>query len=169
MTRHRLDFDRELLRELLPHRPPMALIDRALELRRGTRPTLRAERTVDPGDPVLAGHFPGRPIWPGVLTIEGLAQTAQLLVGLEALAEASEDPDRAFATLRDGGAPPVPAARGLLAAVEVKLTAPVGPGARLDYRATMLERRLGMIRCEVEAHVRGRAVARGRLTVAEER
>lgn len=59
--------------ELLPHRSPMLMIDRVLELGENY---VRAEKLVTSNEPVLQGHFPGRPIFPGVLIIEGMAQTA---------------------------------------------------------------------------------------------
>ncbi|WP_426571515.1 3-hydroxyacyl-ACP dehydratase FabZ [Aquihabitans sp. McL0605] len=58
---------------LLPHRPPFLLIDRVDACEPGQSATARWKITGD--EPWLAGHFPGRPVVPGVLQLESLAQT----------------------------------------------------------------------------------------------
>ncbi|MCA9492193.1 MAG: beta-hydroxyacyl-ACP dehydratase [Myxococcales bacterium] len=67
------------LERQLPHRAPMRLLDRLLALDPGGRRAL-GTRFVDPDDPVLAGHFPGEPIYPGVLQLELMGQTGLLLL-----------------------------------------------------------------------------------------
>ena len=67
----------EILR-LLPHRYPIILVDRVLELEPGKRIT--ALKNVSVNEPVFMGHFPHYPVMPGVLIIEALAQTAATLV-----------------------------------------------------------------------------------------
>lgn len=61
----------------LPHRYPILLVDRVLELEKGKR--IRALKNVTINEPFFAGHFPHRPVMPGVLTLEALAQAAALL------------------------------------------------------------------------------------------
>lgn len=63
----------EKIKEILPHRYPMLLIDRVLEMEAGQY--CKAVRNLSGSDPVFLGHFPGNPIYPGVLTIEAMAQT----------------------------------------------------------------------------------------------
>jgi 3-hydroxyacyl-[acyl-carrier-protein] dehydratase len=164
VTRVRLDLGPETVAELLPQRPPMRFVDGVDELLLGPPPTLRASLRLDPADPILQGHFPGRPLWPGALLVEGLAQTAQLLLAL------ATAPTAALDALREGHLERVERREGLLAAIDVKLTRPVTvlSPVRIDYRATFLDTRLGMARCEVEAHVAGSVVGRGRLTLAGE-
>ena len=67
---------REIL-ELLPHRYPFVLVDRVLALVPGK--SIVALKNVTINEPFFAGHFPGRPVMPGVLIIEAMAQAAGLL------------------------------------------------------------------------------------------
>ena len=61
----------------LPHRYPFLLVDRVLELEKGKR--IKAIKNVTINEPFFVGHFPHRPVMPGVLMLEALAQTAALL------------------------------------------------------------------------------------------
>jgi 3-hydroxyacyl-[acyl-carrier-protein] dehydratase len=63
--------------ELLPHRYPFLLVDRVLECRAGE--SIRALKNVTYNEPFFPGHFPARPVMPGVMIIEALAQTAGIL------------------------------------------------------------------------------------------
>jgi 3-hydroxyacyl-[acyl-carrier-protein] dehydratase len=61
----------------LPHRYPFLLVDRVLELEKGKR--IKALKNVTMNEPFFVGHFPHRPVMPGVLMLEAMAQTAALL------------------------------------------------------------------------------------------
>ena len=63
---------------IIPHRYPFLLIDRVIELEPGKRAV--AVRNVTANEPQFTGHFPGRPIMPGVLMVEALAQTGAVAV-----------------------------------------------------------------------------------------
>ena len=65
------------IKSLLPHRYPLLLVDRVLDMEKGKRIT--ALKNVTMNEPFFNGHFPHRPVMPGVLMIEALAQTAALL------------------------------------------------------------------------------------------
>ncbi len=67
--------------EFLPHRYPFLLVDRVESIERGRR--VRAYKNVSCNEPFFAGHWPGRPIMPGVLILEALAQAAGLLIAQE--------------------------------------------------------------------------------------
>ncbi len=61
----------------LPHRFPILLVDRVLEIEKGVR--IKALKNVSVNEPYFTGHFPSRPVMPGVLMLEALAQAAALL------------------------------------------------------------------------------------------
>jgi 3-hydroxyacyl-[acyl-carrier-protein] dehydratase len=61
----------------LPHRYPILLVDRVLEIEKGVR--IRAVKNVTYNEPFFTGHFPHRPVMPGVMMLEALAQAAALL------------------------------------------------------------------------------------------
>jgi beta-hydroxyacyl-ACP dehydratase FabZ len=67
----------EEIRRILPHRYPFLLVDRILTLELGKR--IVGVKNVTINEPFFQGHFPGRPIMPGVLIIEALAQTGGIL------------------------------------------------------------------------------------------
>jgi 3-hydroxyacyl-[acyl-carrier-protein] dehydratase len=71
----------------LPHRYPFLLVDRVLEVEKNVR--IRALKNVTINEPFFQGHFPTRPVMPGVLMLEALAQTAALL----SFATMGVDPD----------------------------------------------------------------------------
>jgi 3-hydroxyacyl-[acyl-carrier-protein] dehydratase len=77
----------EILKKL-PHRYPILLVDRVLELEKGKR--IRAYKNVSINEPFFEGHFPHRPVMPGVLMLEALAQAAALL-SFETLGKLPDD------------------------------------------------------------------------------
>src|SRR5581483_5647721 len=78
MSAPTLPFGREVIESLIPHRPPFLLVDEILELEPGKRVVGRREIRAD--DWWFPGHFPERPVMPGVLTIEAIAQAGAVAV-----------------------------------------------------------------------------------------
>ena len=72
-----MPMDINEIRALLPHRYPFLLIDRVVELEPGKR--VRCYKSVSVNEPFFQGHFPARPVMPGVLVIEALAQAGGVL------------------------------------------------------------------------------------------
>lgn len=111
-------LDKEQILKLIPHRPPFLWIDSIVELDAGVRCV--ALKFVDPAEPLLAGHFPGDAILPGVILIEATAQTAGVMMGSRSRDAAQPDGD--------------PAAVGscrLGAVNRFKFLKPVRPGSEL--------------------------------------
>ncbi len=80
-----LDFDVQGIMEMLPHRYPFLLVDRVIKLIPDDR--IVAIKNVTINEPFFQGHFPGKPVMPGVLIIEAMAQAGGILAYQTAPAE----------------------------------------------------------------------------------
>src|ERR1700747_2487081 len=76
-TRIRFMMEHQEITRTLPHRYPIILVDRVMEVEANKR--IVALKNVSINEPVFAGHFPGYPVMPGVLILEALAQAAAIL------------------------------------------------------------------------------------------
>jgi 3-hydroxyacyl-[acyl-carrier-protein] dehydratase len=180
-----LSLGPEVIQRLLPHRPPLLMVDRIETFSRAGAPTLTACRHITANEPVFAGHFPGLPLWPGVYTIEGMGQSCNLLEILVAMTQGPPAVPATAAEVLAGlrtldaltSLRPAPAGAelgpllealrqplrrmGMSAAVDIRLLAPVLAGQRLDYRVRRVLAMGDLRRFEVEAEVAGKLVARG--------
>jgi beta-hydroxyacyl-ACP dehydratase FabZ len=147
---HKSVFELEDILPVLPHRPPFLFVDRVTLLE--PHKSIIAERTLRADEPQFAGHFPGRPIMPGVLIAEALAQTSGLLIGLSEMISASAPPEK----------PKV----FFLAVTNIKFTHPAVPGEVLVLRATSERQFAALHRFNVEATVGRNLIASGSLTLA---
>ncbi len=133
---------------LLPLRFPYLLIDRVLE--RGPE-RARALKNVSHNEWVFAGHFPGRPVLPGTLILEGMAQTAGLLLPFHAQARGQTTTAQSL---------------GFLVGVDkARFRRPVVPGDRLVYEARLERAKAGLLRAAVLALVEGERVAEAEITL----
>jgi 3-hydroxyacyl-[acyl-carrier-protein] dehydratase len=147
---HQPPFELADILPVLPHRSPFLFVDRVTNLEPGK--SIVAERTLRAAEPYFAGHFPGRPIMPGVLVAEALAQTSGLLIGLSEKLTAAAPPEtpKAF----------------FLATTNLKFTHPAAPGDMLMLRAAVGQSFGGLFRFNVEAAAGRNLVASGSLTLA---
>jgi 3-hydroxyacyl-[acyl-carrier-protein] dehydratase len=68
-----VDIGRDDIERLIPHRDPFLFVDRITAIDLDSSQVL-GERFIEPGDPVFAAHFPGHPVYPGILLVETMAQ-----------------------------------------------------------------------------------------------
>ncbi len=141
-------IERSEIETMIPHRPPFLWIDRVEELEPGVRCV--AVKFVDPADPVFAGHFPAKPILPGVLLIEAVAQTAGVMLG----------------SVAPQGTAGTGVGLALLAAVNrFKFFKPVAPGQELRIETRKLTDAGKMAYISGTVFVDGEIVASGELSV----
>jgi 3-hydroxyacyl-[acyl-carrier-protein] dehydratase len=120
----------------LPHRYPMLLVDRVVSLELGER--IHAVKGVTFNEQFFQGHFPGRPVFPGVLQIEALAQTAAIL-GIETLELAGTGKLVYF-----------------MAVESAKFRSMVEPGCLLDLKVEFVQKRSRVYKFSGEASVNGK-------------
>ena len=128
----------------LPHRFPMLLVDRVAELVPDER--IVAVKAVSINEPFFAGHFPGRPIMPGVLIVEALAQAAGVLA-VESLGLAGSGKLVYF-----------------MAIEAAKFRAPVEPGVLLHLEVSFVQKRARVCKFAGRALVDGALVAEANFT-----
>ncbi len=125
------------IKKVLPHRYPFLLVDGVETVEENQ---IVAYKNVSISDPVFQGHFPDYPIYPGVLIIEGMAQTAGILL------------------LR--GIKGVPLFLGI---DEARFKREVRPGDKLVYEIKVRSKRMGMVTVEGVAKVKGEVAAKAKL------
>lgn len=139
----------EEIQRLLPHRYPMLLIDRVVELEKWKR--IQAYKNITINEQVFTGHFPIKPIFPGVLIVEAMAQTA----GVLGFASVDKQPDdeRLY----------------LFAGVDgVRFKRPVVPGDRLMMTADVDSTKRNIWRFACSARVDDRLVCEATILCALE-
>jgi 3-hydroxymyristoyl/3-hydroxydecanoyl-(acyl carrier protein) dehydratase len=177
----KLDLGPEVIRLLIPQRPPLLMLDRvsAVDLS-ASEPWLQGHRYLSANDPVFGGHFPELGVFPGVLTLEAVAQAAGALGTLLALVEAEPGALGELVNLERGAtldpAYDAERARGYRAglrgprglnlggAVNAKLVKPIFPGCRLDLRVWLIRRIDAMSQFGLEASVERDTVATGTIS-----
>ncbi len=111
------------IQKILPHRFPFLLIDRVTELREGE--FIDAYKNVSISENVFQGHFPGHPIYPGVMIVEGMAQAGGILAFKSMSEEDQEDVENKVVYF--------------MSIDKCKFRAPVRPGDRLEYKVSVLK------------------------------
>jgi 3-hydroxyacyl-[acyl-carrier-protein] dehydratase len=142
-------LDIEAIMRQLPHRYPFLLVDRVLECVAGKH--VVALKNVTYNEPFFPGHFPHRPVMPGVLIIEALAQAAGVL---------------AFKTV--GIVPDVNTRFYFVAIDNARFRKPVEPGDQLVLKVELMRAMKGIWRFKGVAEVEGKEVASAEMMVAPE-
>ncbi len=143
-------FALEEILKILPHRPPFLFVDRVTKL--VPDKLIVTEWFIRPGEAFFAGHFPGKAIMPGVLVLDGLAQSSGLLWG--------------FTKQIRGGVVSDTPEIFYLAASNMKFILPAYPGETLEMTARA-DRNFGTLYAyEVEAVSQRKVIAKGTLTLA---
>ena len=132
------------IQEILPHRYPFLLVDKIVEIEEGK--SIKGIKNVTANEEFFCGHFPGKPIMPGVLITEALAQVGAVLL-------LSMDENRGKIGVFTG-------------INNFKFRRQVIPGDVLELNAELLQYRHGMGKANVKATVDGQVVAMGEISFA---
>ena len=138
------------IHRLLPHRYPFLLVDRVVELEPNKR--VLAYKHVTANEPFFQGHFPGRPVMPGVLVVEALAQAGGLLTQLSK--DEGDDSEQLFYLVKVDNA---------------RFSRMVVPGDRLDLDVTLKRQIRNMAQYVGIARVDGEQVASAEILCAAAR
>jgi 3-hydroxyacyl-[acyl-carrier-protein] dehydratase len=134
----------------LPHRYPFLLVDRVLELEKGKR--IKALKNVTINEPFFPGHFPNRPVMPGVLMLEALAQAAAVL-SFESAGELPDEKTLYYFAGIDGA----------------RFKRPVEPGDQLMLHVELLRSKGGIYKYAARAEVDGELCVEAELLCASRR
>jgi 3-hydroxyacyl-[acyl-carrier-protein] dehydratase len=140
-------FDIREIQSILPHRYPFALIDRVISYEPGV--SLHAIKNITMNEPVFTGHFPGEPIFPGVLLLEAMAQATGLLGFKMMENEVGKDEMYLFAGIDNA-----------------RFKRQVIPGDRVDFHVTFVKERRGIWKFTGVAKVDGKVAASADLMCA---
>ena len=139
MSKKTTAMETEEIMALIPHRYPMLLIDRIIDIAPGKGGT--GVKCVTINEPFFQGHFPGLPVMPGVLIVEAMAQTAAA-VFLKGLEDQADDKVVYFMTIN-----------------EAKFRKPVKPGDVLHLKVNLEQQRGPVCRFSGRAEVDGKIVS----------
>ena len=143
-----LPVDAATIRKLLPHRYPFLLVDRVVEFEKDKR--VLAYKNITQNEPFFTGHFPDRPIMPGVLIIEAMAQAAGIL-GFKMLDVKPADGTLYYFVGSD----------------KLRFRQPVLPGDQLILEAKFLSCKRSIWKFECQATVDGKPVCSAEIICAE--
>ena len=134
------------IQEILPHRYPFLLLDRVTALT--PKETIVGFKNVTIGDNIFQGHFPGHPIYPGVMILEGMAQAGGILAfkSMDMTKEEAANKVVYFMSID-----------------KAKFRAPVKPGDRLEYRISVIKQKGPIWVLKGEAYVDDKLVSEAEL------
>ena len=134
------------IQEIIPHRYPFLLVDRITEIVKDE--TLIGYKNVSISEPVFQGHFPGHPIYPGVMILEGMAQAGGILAfqSMEMTKEEAAEKVVYFMSID-----------------KAKFRAPVKPGDKLEYHISVIKNKGSIWMLKGEAFVDDKLVSEAEL------
>ncbi|MGI0406542.1 3-hydroxyacyl-ACP dehydratase FabZ [Helicobacter himalayensis] len=140
-------MDINKIREILPHRYPMLLVDRVVSIT--PQVSIEAYKNVTINEEVFLGHFPKQPIYPGVMQIEGMAQAGGLLAFVSMFGDDTKEAENKivyFMTIDN-----------------VKFRVPVVPGDKLVYKLNVLKHKGSVWSLGAQAFVDDKLVSEAEL------
>lgn len=141
-------LDSQAVRDLLPQRYPFLMLDCVLQFDKGER--IVALKNITANEPYFQGHFPDKPVMPGVLIVEAMAQAAVILYGLSV----DEDEEQRRRSK-------------FLGKVDIRFIRPAYPGDRLVIDLRVIRLLEGAIALKGKVTVRGKPVTKGELIVMQ--
>jgi 3-hydroxyacyl-[acyl-carrier-protein] dehydratase len=128
------------IQKILPHRYPFLLVDRVMGL--VPRESITAYKNVSISEPVFEGHFPGHPIYPGVMILEGMAQAGGILA-FKSMTDVTEEEIANKVVY-------------FMSIDKAKFRSPVKPGDQLEYRISVIKNKGAIWLLKGEAYVDGK-------------
>jgi 3-hydroxyacyl-[acyl-carrier-protein] dehydratase len=135
------------IQKILPHRYPFLLVDRVTDL--VSKESIIAYKNVSISEPVFEGHFPGHPIYPGVMILEGMAQAGGILAfkSMDGITEEEIQNKVVYFMSID----------------KAKFRAPVKPGDKLEYKISVIKNKGAIWILKGEAYVDGKLTSEAEL------
>jgi len=140
-------YDVVEIQKILPHRYPFLLLDRVVSLEAGK--SIEGYKNVSISEPVFQGHFPGHPIYPGVMIIEGMAQAGGVLAFKSMSEKDQADIENKVVYF--------------MSIDKAKFRHPVKPGDRLVYKLEVIKNRGAIWFLDAKAYVDEKLVAEAEL------
>ena len=125
------------IQKIIPHRYPFLLLDRVTDIK--ANESLIGFKNVTIGDNVFQGHFPGHPIYPGVMILEGMAQAGGILA-FKSMGDMTEEEAASKVVY-------------FMSIDKAKFRAPVKPGDRLEYRINVIKNKGAIWMLDGKAYV----------------
>jgi 3-hydroxyacyl-[acyl-carrier-protein] dehydratase len=135
------------IQNILPHRYPFLLVDRITELTPGEY--IEGLKNISISEPVFQGHFPGHPIYPGVMIIEGMAQAGGVLAFKSMDIASQEEIENKVVYF--------------MSIDKAKFRAPVTPGDQLVYKIDVIKNKGAVWQLDAKAYVDDKIVAQAEL------
>jgi 3-hydroxyacyl-[acyl-carrier-protein] dehydratase len=130
------------IQEILPHRYPMLLVDRITDME--LKKSIKGFKNISISEPAFQGHFPGHPIYPGVLILEGMAQCGGVLALKSSDLTDEEMKNKVIY---------------FMSIDKAKFRTPVKPGDRLDYELEVIKMKSSLMVLKGQAFIDGKICA----------